>query len=99
MFSSEHGSHHGWVKWLAGWCKEDVNVPQAGQPFLAAKVNPSNLLRVTIFQDLTSNIGFFNPPYQRSVQARSKRHARQTEMDVLRYACGGIANYMGAAAD
>jgi hypothetical protein len=36
MLSSEHGSHYGWVKWLAAWCKEDVNVPQAGKPSFAA---------------------------------------------------------------
>jgi hypothetical protein len=31
MFSSEHVSPEGWVKWLAEWCKEDVKVNAAGQ--------------------------------------------------------------------
>jgi len=32
MLSSEHVFSTGWVKWLADWCKEDVNVQHAGQP-------------------------------------------------------------------
>ena len=56
MFPSQHVSPGGWVKWLAEWCKEDVNVPQTF--FWAVVVNLSNLALGYNFSDLTSDIAF-----------------------------------------